>query len=421
MPVTDLEREKFLSWIADQGKSGGRATAVHHAGTSLAEAAWRIPFISPTMTYASADGMPIGQMGRWYGPEGSGKSMSNWGLTYCAQNYPQIMTEKLEREIRYWEAKRSRLKAKLLARRIKAICDRFPDGMSVCIWDTEQRAQLDLAARLGVNLRKDKFLLVEENVIEEVIRQMTAALGAYHILIVDSASNAQSYAEANLEPGDYEQGTASQAWKRLRQTRRRLDRLENTIIFVDQMRMQLGQKTWGGPRPKPPQNRFLKHNVSLAFEFDEGRKLYLNDELLLTDDKKKASEDFRQLGSDYPEIAGLEMRARTEKNSTGKPYRNCIMRFKFPMFDTRSGEMVQDVGFDLPYEILQVAMHFHIVEVGGSGMFYLLDEDFQRVKVQGKGKARKDKSWRGEWNAAVGLWEDEELRERVLERLRRAT
>lgn len=417
MPIDPEQREKFLAWVVQSGKKGGRASAIHTGESLLAEGPARIPFLSPTTTYATSGGMPIGHFGRWYGPEGSGKSMTNWGLIYCAQRYPEVMEELLGHEIRYLERMKKKLKAVVLKKRLKNIQERFPDGMSVCLWDTEQRAQLELGARLGCDLRKNAFLMIEENVIEEVINQMTEALGAYHIMIVDSASNAQSYAEANLEPGEYEQGTASQAWKRLRQTRRKLDRMENTIIFVDQMRMQLGQRR-GKPRAEPPQNRFLKHNVSLAMEFDSGRKLYLNDEGLLTDDRDKATSDFKQLGSDYPEVAGLEMRCETTKNSTGKPFRHGVMRFKFPMSDVKSGELVQDVEFDQAFELRTAAEYFHVIEAGGGGMFYLLDEKFNKVKA---GKGKKVVGWKGEWRCEQAIAEDEELQERIRTRMRMAT
>lgn len=420
MPVDAAKREKYLEWVVDQGKLGGHALAAYTGKESwLVEGPMRIPFLSPIMTWATTGGMPVGHFGRWYGPEGSGKSMTNWGLIYCAQNYPVVISQIFEHEIRYLQARRKKMIAGKVKQRLKAAVAKFPDGMSVILFDTEQRAQLDIAALMGVDLSSDKFLLVEENVIEEIARQMKTAVEAYHVIIVDSASNAESYAEANLEPGEYEQGTASQAWKRLRQVRRKLDRSENTIIIVDQMRMQLG----GGPRaPKraqPPQNRFLKHNVSVAVEFFGGTRLYLNKDLRLTDKKENASDYFKALGTDEPEVAGLQMKCQVEKNSTGKPYRNGIMRFRFPMVDTRSGELVQEVGFDEPFELLKAAEHFHIVESGGSGMFYLLNDNFERMQRSKTGKATV--SWKGEWRAEQALADDEELRERILGKMRLST
>lgn len=422
MTVDPAKREAFLAWVVDQGKNGGHAAAAYTGEDSwLVEGPLRIPFLSPILTWATTGGMPVGHVGRWYGPEGSGKSMTNWGLAYCAQRFPEVVTSLYEDEIHYYEKTRKKLQAGKLKRRMKDAVARFPDGMSVCLFDTEQRAQLDLADRMGIDLGKDKFVLIEENIIEEIAYQMTQAVEAYHLVIVDSASNAESYAEANLDPGEYERGTAAQAWKRLRQVRRKLDRRENTIVIVDQMRMQLGEKQRGAQqaRAKPPQNRFLKHNASLAVEFAEGRKLYLNSDLHLTDDRDKASDDFQAMGTDWPEVAGIEMRCMIDKNSTGKPYRHGIMRFRFPMADVRTGELVQDVGFDQPFELLKAAEHFHIVEAGGGGYFYLLDDKFQRVSRNGKGKSHV--SWRGEWRAALGIADDPELSERVLARLRIAT
>jgi RecA/RadA recombinase len=421
MPVDPAAREKFLAWITDQGKNGGHAQAAYTGEQSwLVEGPLRIPFRSPILTWATTGGMPVGHIGRWYGPEGSGKSMTDWGLFYCAQNFPRIMTELAENEIRYYEATRRKLQAGKVKKRLRDAVARFPDGMSICLYDTEQRAQLDIAAQMGVDLSRDKFVLIEENIIEEIAYQMEAAVEAYHVICIDSASNAESYKEANLEPGAYEQGGAAAAWKRLRSVRRKLDRKENTIVIVDQMRMGLGQSAkFQKPRAQPPQIRFLKHNASLAIEFDEGRKLYLNDDFALTDDRDKASDEFRTMGVDWAEVAGIEMRCEVAKNSTGKPFRHGIMRFRFPMADVRTGELVQEVGFDEPFELLKAAEYFHIVESGGGGMFYLLDEDFQRVSRNGKGKATI--SWKGEWRAALALYEDEELRDRVLARLRIAT
>lgn len=413
MPVDPEKREKFLAWVTDQDKNGGHAVAAYTGDdTWLTDGPLRIPFMSPSMTYATTGGVPIGHIARWYGPEGSGKSMNNWGLAYCAQNYPAIMTELLEREIRYWQAKRKKLAAARIKKRLKDVLERFPDGMSVCLYDTEQRAQLDIAAQLGVDLSRDKFALVEENIIEEIAHQLKEAVEAYHVILIDSASNAESYKEANTEPGAYEQGGAAAAWKRLRGVRRRLDRQMNAIIIVDQMRMGLGNSAkFQAPKPQPPQIRFLKHNASLAVEFSEGRKLYLNKDLSLTDDRDKANKDFTALGTDWAEVAGIEMRCQVAKNSTGKPFRHGAMRFRFPMRDVRSGELVQEVGFDEGFELRVLAEYFHIIESGGSGMFYLLDEDFKRVpKAKGKG----DFGWRGEWNVAAALAEDDELRERIL-------
>jgi len=404
MPVNPEARQEFREWVVGRGTG----TKIYESTDGLV----RVPFVSPLMTWATTGGMPIGHIGRWYGPEGSGKSLSNWGLTYCAQNYPRIMTDWYELEIHFWEARKQRLKAVVARRKLKQVLKRFPDGMSVLLFDTEQRAEPEFATRLGVNMHPDRCLILEENIIEEIIEEMIGAIDAYHIMIIDSASNAQSYAEANLEPGEYERGTAAQAWKRLRKLRKQMDRQQNTIVIVDQVRTQLGQQGYKGQSPvTPPNIRFLRHNASVAVAFEGAKRLYLNSEGQLIDERKKASKDFMALGSDGPEIAGIEMRCKIDKNSTGKPFRNAVGRFKFDVADSRSGELVQEMGFDEGFEMLVIAEHFHIIESAGGGMFYMLDDKFKRTA----------KKWKGEWRAIDGIVNDGDLSERILSRLRMAT
>jgi RecA/RadA recombinase len=407
MPVDPDKRAEYIGWLA------GRATGskIYHGESQLAGGTIRIPFVSPLLTWATTGGVPVGHMARWYGPEGSGKSLVNWGISYCAQNYPRIMSELMELEIKFWEQRKQSLRSLALRRKLKSLLKRFPDGMGVVLFDTEQRAQLDFAAKLGVNTHKDHFLLIEENIIEEIIEEMSAAMEAYHVIIIDSASNAQSYAEANLEPGEYERGTAAAAWKRLRKVRKRMDREDNTIIIVDQVRTQLGQQSYKGQSPvTPPNIRFLRHNASIAVAFSGAKHLYLNDSLQLVDDKKKASNSFMALGSDGHEVAGIEMRCKIDKNSTGKPFRNAVGRFKFDVADARTGELVQEMSFDQGFELLTIAEYFHIIESSGGGMFYVLDDKFKRT----------NQKWKGEWRAIDGIKNDDELVYRILSRLRMA-
>lgn len=420
MPVSSEGRAAFIEWVTSQKEW---ETKVFTGNTqNIGDGPARVPFLNPTLTRATWGGVPVGHICRWHGEEGSGKSLTDLGIMWVAQNYPMVITEEFEREIYFYEARRNRLKAMLLKTRLANLLAKFPDGMSVCIYDTEQRFTWDLAEQMGIDIRHDDRLIVmEENIIENIAYQMQEAVAAYHIVIVDSVSNAESYAEANLTPGEYERGTAAAAWKRLRSVRRRLDRTENTIILVDQVRAALGKTVWKAGKqeqapPQPPQIRFLKHNASLAIAYSQGKKLYMMDDYALTDDYKKASNDFMALGSDGKEVAGLEMRCKVEKNSTGAPFRQAAMRFCFPVTDVRTGELIQDVGFDLSFELLMSAEHYHIVESGGGGMYYPLDENFRRIaKPKGRGKGHI--GWKGEPAARAAIEENDELRERILSRL----
>jgi RecA/RadA recombinase len=410
-------RQAFIDWVHANKEW---ETKVFTGNTdNIGDGPDRIPFLNPTLNRATSRGIPVGHIVREYGEEGSGKSLTNLGLIYVAQNYPEVMTTELEREIRFWQ-KRNKLQAVRLKSRLKRVLAKFPDGMGVCVYDTEQRFTFDLAERMGVDIRDDtKLIVMDENIIENIAYQMEEAVAAYHIVIVDSVSNAESFAEANLKPGEYERGTAAAAWKRLRHVRRRLDRTENTIILVDQVRAALGKTVYKAGKqeqapPQPPQIRFLKHNASVAIAYSQGKKLYMRDDGTLTDKYDQASTDFKALGSDGKEVAGLEMRCKVEKNSTGAPFRNGNMRFKFPVYDVRSGELIQDVGFDLSHELLISAEHYHIIESGGGGMFYPLDEDFKRIP---KGRGKGHLGWKGEPLARAAIEADSEMQERILSRL----
>lgn len=362
------------------------------------------------LTYATSGGVSIGHLCRWYGPEGSGKSLTNWGIIYVAQNYPMVIEEIFTQRIHALERLGKKLPAQMVKREMKHLMGLFPDGMETAIYDTEQRADLEFAAKLGVDPKRVELL--DENVIENILDQMKEAVEAFHLIMVDSVSNAQSVAEANLEPGAYERGTAAQAWKRFRQVRRKLDRTQNTVIFVDQVRTQLGNVDHKGKaRVEPPQIRFIKHNASVAIEFDHGKKLYLTDEAVITDDYKKASDNYKALGVPAKEIAGQEMRCYVEKNSTGKPFRHARMRFMHEVMENKTGEIVQEPGFDETFELIEVGIDFGILDVASGGRYTVLDEHGHATKLKAHGVLKMREIMETE----------ESLRDRVIGRLVLAT
>jgi hypothetical protein len=72
------------------------------------------------------------------------------------------------------------------------------------------------------------------------------------------------------------------------------------------------------------------------------------------------------------------------------------------------------VGFDLSFELLLSAEHYRLVESGGGGMFYPLDEQFRRIP---RGRGKGVVGWKGEPAARAAIAEDVEMRERILSRL----
>lgn len=411
MTVDPGKRERFLEKIVELHKDEAANVIYYMHGPQV-----KIPFVSPMLTWATSGGVSLGHICRWYGPEGSGKSLTNWGLIYAGHNFPELVSQWYEVDIKWFERRGKRMAAQKVKKEMKSILARFPNGLEAIIFDTEQRADLDFAEHLGIEKKRIEPI-INNNITEEIIRDATLALEAYHIVIIDSASNAQSVAEAGLDPGEYDRGTGAKAWSRLKQFRKKMDRDENVLIIVDQMRSTGlgGGKMYNGPDSAPPNVRFLRHNSSLSIEYDTGKKLWLDKNLSLTDEYKNASTDIKSLGTNGKEPHGLDMRAKVMKNSTGKPFRNARMRFQFPVADVRTGEMMQEVGFDTMWELVEIGTHFDIMDYSNN-RYYPLDDDFKRIpKAKGKG----DVSWHGERQAAQALLEDPELQERILGRLRR--
>jgi hypothetical protein len=79
--VDPSRREEFLEYLVKEHKDDAESIIYRMHGPVL-----KIPFVSPMLTWATTGGIPVGHWGRWYGPEGSGKSLTNWGLVLVAQN-----------------------------------------------------------------------------------------------------------------------------------------------------------------------------------------------------------------------------------------------------------------------------------------------------------------------------------------------
>lgn len=402
MPVDVEKREKFLEWYAKELEGQVLDDDLRHGPSA------RIPFTSPMLTWATTGGMPIGQIGRWWGPEGSGKTLTNWGIIKCAQNYPEVISEQYEREIKLLERRKKGLAARKRAKDLKALVNRFPDGMDCIIFDAEGRADLDLARQLGINTNKDRLEIAYGNIIEEVCEAMKEAMRAYHLVILDSASSCESIEEAGQGVGDRDIASGPRSWRRLKRVSRAMDKRENTLIIVDQVRTQM-IKAGNINRAvlDAPNVRIIKHYSSVTIQYDQGKKLYLDKNGLLTDDYEKASNDYPALGTDGKEAHGLEMRCKVLKNSTGRPFRNARMRFTFTVAN-QHGEVVLETGFDEAFELLESAIEFGIMEVtAAGGWHYLLDHNFKRT----------GKKWQGAPKARNAVQNDRQVRERILQRL----
>src|SRR3954471_17206146 len=130
MPVDSSRRQAFIDWV--QGEKQWDTKVFTGKTNDIGDGPDRIPFLNPTLTRDTSGGVPIGHMCRWYGEEGSGKSLTNLGIIYCAQNYPEIVTKELEREIRYWQV-RNKFHAMRLKSRLKRLLAPFPNARAAFV------------------------------------------------------------------------------------------------------------------------------------------------------------------------------------------------------------------------------------------------------------------------------------------------
>jgi RecA/RadA recombinase len=406
-PITPEARAEFL----DRQRAKFGVNYVLNAGDIVKRGPkGKIPFLSPMMTWATTGGVPFGHVCRWYGQEHSGKSLQNWGLLYVAQNYPRIITEIYETDIHWLENHGKAFAAHKLAKQLDGIISRYPDGLSAVIYDTEGRAEALFMQQLGIDT--DDVWIFHDNIVEELCDSMEDAFrSGIDIVILDSATNTMSMAEAEAKPGDELVGTKARAWSRwANKVRRQMNPERSIWLVVDQLRtkVQLGSGRMGNP-VGPPDIKWFRHNATLAIYFEPGKYLYLDKNGVLTDDYKSAAPGYKALGTvDGKEIHGLEMKCKVEKNSTGRP-------FRFPVWERRYGEVVQEIGWDESFELLEMGTYFEIIEKAGS-RYYPLDENFERIAKNGKGRNRTDVSWHGEGQAKAAISGDIDLRTRILHR-----
>jgi len=419
VPITPEARVEFL----DRQRAKFGTEHVLNAGEIIKRGPrGKLPFISPMMTWATTGGVPFGHIVRAYGPEHSGKSLNFWGILWVAQNYPEYIAQIYETDIKWLEDHGKFLPARKLHSEMKNLVKRYPDGLSAVVFDTEGRAEAHFMQQLGINT--DDVDIIQDNIIEEICDSMKDAFkSGIDIVILDSATNTQSMAEAESKPGDELVGSKARAWSRwANQVRREMNPDRSVWLIVDQVRnkINLGSGIMGNPTG-PPDIKWFKHNATLAIYFEQGKRLYLDRNNVLTDDYEKAAPGFKALGTvDGKEIHGLEMRCKIEKNSTGRPFRNSRMRFQFPVWTRRTGEMMQEMGWDEAFELLEMGTYFEIIEKDGS-RFYPTDEDFQRIPKNGSKRGTKstDVSWHGNGQAKAAIAEDDELRSRILYRASR--
>lgn len=222
-------------------------------------------------------------------------------------------------------------------------------GMLCAYYNIEKQYDPIFAGeKIGVNI--DDLTVVEGASIEEVGEKMESLFGVIHLHVVDSCSSAVSEDELNADIRDWRPGIAARAWgKVFRRLNERFDHTENTVIMVDQVRVNF--KTGS---EEAPGGKILDHQSSMTVHFKKGGWLYRNSDGDL-DEKAKIEKG----SSGQAEPSGMEVKARVQKSRVGRPFRTATMHLDFATMQ-----------FDNVFEMVKAAKHYGVIRAAGSHYYY---------------------------------------------------
>lgn len=282
----------------------------------------RIPFNSLEMNYATGGGVPVGRFSRFWGSPMAGKSLYCWQIISNAQKL----------------------------------------GMDCVYYNIEKQYDPSFAEAHGVDTKK--LLVVEGTIIEEIGTKLESLVGAAHVHVLDSISQAVSIDELTSNIEDWHRGLGPRAWGKVwRHVNERFDNKENTIIYCDQVRVNQMTGT-----EEPPGGKMLEHISSLTVQFKRGKWLFYNKDNVLDVTAPKVPPTL----SGGTEADGLELQQKVVKSRVGRPFRQARSRLDLHTYK-----------FDEMYELTKAAVWFGVAEKDES--WYKLPGG---AKVHGKPKLR---------------------------------
>lgn len=315
--MSDVSLEDVLLQISKKfGKgnvhSGDVADAVQHISTG-----------SYSLNYATGGGIPIGRWSRLYGDFSSTKTLTCWRIIANAQKM----------------------------------------GMKCAYYNIEGQYDKHFVETFGVNI--EDLIVVEGTTIEETGQKMEALLPHVDLHVVDSCSSAIPLDELNASLDDWQIGLAPKSWgKVVRKINNRLDTSRNTIILIDQIRVNISYT--GGY--SVPGGKQLDHVSSLSLLFRKGKKLYYdkNNNLSLDGAVSKTLS-----GTSEPD--GIEISVKVDKSRVCRPLLSAKMYLDY-----------HSMQIDTDAELIQFASHFGLVT--RSGKWYKLPDG---TTVDGKSGLRE--------------------------------
>lgn len=322
----------------------------------------RIPFQSPELNLSSGGGIPLGRISRLWGEESAGKSVTSLLVAKNAQNihlYAQQLLEHPNPDV---------------VEKGEQLLELFPDGMTVCWYDIEGSFDPVFAEKLGVNI--DKLQIFDDKRIEVVGETLQASLAAAHLHIVDSTSGGSSIDELKESIMKWQIGLKARAWNKvLDRFEASIDKQENAIVFIDQVRID---RNTGGYMV--PGGRKMRHASSLTVQFKKGKWLFRKDGKWTFDMPKDGD-----TVSEKAHAEGIEFIGHVEKSRVGSAGGRSLTRWDR-----------KNMRFETTWELAKCAQWFKLVEKNGS--WYTLSNG---EKVQGDNGLEKEIENNAEFKSEV--------------------
>lgn len=286
-----------------------------HAGDAMPPV-YRIPWDSIELNLATYGGAPMGRMIRPWGGFSSCKTLMALGLAKQAQQHRS---------------------------------ERFPDGLTIAYYNIEGTYDpLFTRDAMGVDISKEKFIVIEGGLIEDVSRNLDAMLAARHIHIIDSVSFAQSVHGFTAPKEGRQPGFDAIAWKNaLRSAEMNMDKRENMIILIDQERVDF--RTGAS---KPAGSKVIDHASSMSLYHRQSKKLYRLPSGELTDTRPKLGND--DLTGSH-RVDGMIVEIEVNKSKVCRPFGKAMLKYD-----------VDEMAFDKMFELKKAGLFLGVIEQSGS-------------------------------------------------------
>lgn len=294
----------------------------------------RISWGSPEMDLITWGGAPMGRMIRPWGAKSSFKTLMVMSMAAQAQQYRD---------------------------------EQFPDGLTVAYYNVEGTFDEPFTRRLGVDT--EKLILVNEftNTIEDVVIQLQGLLTVAHIHIIDSVGFITSRERVETVPGaKMSRASKARAWSDLLpDIEGRMDKQENMIVFIDQVRVhqQHGHEINSS-------SAIFDHASAMDLHHRRTKSLYLgaDGEYL---EKRPQKSNVDTLNSDDILIDAVEFGVELNKSKVCRPFGKARLRWD-----------LNEERFDRAFELKKIGIFLGVIQQSGS--FYTIPT--QTKSIQGERK-----------------------------------